>query len=263
MMRGYTSTRAGQVHWRMCMPAGEVTAPDLYCLHPAPLSGIAFETIMVHLARGRRVIAPDYPGHGGSDALAGPASIELYAAAMADVAAALSGGAPYDLMGFHTGCLVAMAMARGPVGAMVLVDVPWYDAATRAQKRAALAGELVLTPELGCLEGAWEFGMTRRLPSQPIERCFALFVEQLRHGRAMNAGFGAAFDYDCEAGLSAIARPFTIIATSSALGPPSRAAAAASPYARLVERADIKRSVLDEAAAATAESVLDALDQDR
>lgn len=65
--KGYSDGSFGQAHWRMMEADGERTQPDPYCLHPALSSGLAFTSIMPHLAKNRRVIAPDYPGHGGSD----------------------------------------------------------------------------------------------------------------------------------------------------------------------------------------------------
>ena len=62
--KGYADGQFGQVHWRAL---GQGARPDLVCIHPAPFTGVAFSTIMPHLARDRRVIAPDYPGYGGSD----------------------------------------------------------------------------------------------------------------------------------------------------------------------------------------------------
>jgi pimeloyl-ACP methyl ester carboxylesterase len=67
MRKGYTDGPFGQIHWRMMDAVGEATMPDLYCLHPSPFSGLAYTNVMPMLAQNRRVIAPDYPGYGGSD----------------------------------------------------------------------------------------------------------------------------------------------------------------------------------------------------
>lgn len=258
MTRGYSSTLQGQIHWRM---TGTPGGPDLYCLHPAPFSGLAFGTILPHLASGRRVIAPDYPGHGGSDPDATP-SIPLYAQAIAGVMAALSADAPVDLMGFHTGCLVAAAIAGlypERVNRIVMIDAPFLDAADRDAMLTDAARPLELTPDLACLTGAWDRGMTRRIASQGLSRSFDMFVEQLRHGAQMNAAFGAARDFDCEAAFATVRHPVTVIATQSPLLDPTRAAAAAMPNAVLVERLDVTRAVLDEAAETISATVLKAL----
>ena len=85
--------------------------PDFNCLDPAPFSALAFTNIMQHLAKNRRVIAPNFPGLGSSDLFKAPPPIAEYAEAMLLVATGLSSGQPIDLMGFHTGNRVAVEMA--------------------------------------------------------------------------------------------------------------------------------------------------------
>jgi pimeloyl-ACP methyl ester carboxylesterase len=64
-------TRAGGLrwHWR---EAGDANAPALVLLHASPRHSAMFEPWMALLAPHFRVIAPDTPGYGGSDALPHP-----------------------------------------------------------------------------------------------------------------------------------------------------------------------------------------------
>lgn len=257
--KGYTDGPFGQAHWRMAEPAaGGRAAPDLYCFHPAPFSGLAYTGIMPHLAAARRVIAPDYPGYGGSDPFTLTPSIDDYAKAMASVIEALSGDAPVDLLGFHTGCLVAAQCAiddPGLVRRLVLIDVPAFDEET-SRKLAASNGEPpALTPELSCLSRPWESGVVKRLESQPMARAFEMFVEQLRPGAAMNAAFHAAFSYPWAERLPLVSQETMVLATKSPLLEGSHKAASLMPNAVLKERLDITRAVLDEAADKTAAEV--------
>ena len=84
-------------------------------------------------------------------------------------------------------------------------------------------------------------------------------VEQLRHGEAMNAGFHAGLSYEVEERFAELTHPVTMIATQSMLLEPTRRAASLVGHATLVERLDITRAVLDEAAETTAGEVLAAL----
>ncbi len=259
--KGYSDGPFGQVHWRLCGDQGE--EPDLICLHPAPFSGLAFTAIMPDLAQGRRAIAPDFPGHGGSDPHRSDATISDYAQAMLSVVEALSSDRPVDLLGFHTGCLVACEMAlQSPsaIRSLVLIDVPAFDVETRNEHLASSSAPPEFTASLESLAPAWERGITRRIESQGIARSFEMFVEQLRHGEAMNAGFHAGFSYDVEARLESLTHPATIIATQSMLLDASRRAASLIPNAALVERTDITRAVLDEAAGPIAAQVLASLE---
>ena len=266
--RGYSDSSFGQIHWHMAemqmaetQIAGDQTAePDLYCLHPAPYSGLAYSNIMPHLAQGRRVIAPDYPGAGGSDPFRSDASVAHYADAMAQLIANLSDGQPVDFIGFHTGCLVAAEIAIATpqlARRLVLIDVPAFDADTRAKQMASSGAEFEITPDITCLENAWHLGMTKRIESQGLDRSFAMFVEQLRHGRGRNAAFHAGFAYDVEGRLPQISTPTSIIASQSMLLDATRRAAGLIPQSTLIERLDITRAVLDEAAPQTAQAILE------
>jgi pimeloyl-ACP methyl ester carboxylesterase len=255
MRKGYADGPFGQIHWRA---TGSGDRPDLICLHPAPFSGLAFTGIMPFLAQDRRVIAPDYPGHGGSDAYKADPSIADYAAATS----VLVDTPPADLVGFHTGCLVAVETALlfpERVRRLVLVDVPAYDPTQRAEYLHSVAGPYAISPDLACLAPAWDRGITRRIESQGMERSWEMFVETLRHGSAMNAAFHAGFSYDVEARLPQLTHPTMVLASGSMLLEPSRRAAAMIPGATLVERLDITRAVLDEAAETTAADILEFL----
>ncbi len=262
--KGYSDGPFGQVHWRMLEPEGPLTQPDLYCLHPAPFSGLAFTIIMPHLAQDRRVFAPDYPGHGGSDAFKEEPTIEEYAAAIAAVVDEQSDSGPVDLMGFHTGNLVATEMALtapGKIRRLALIDVPAFDTETSAKYRAASAKTFEIASELSCLEGPWKRGMTKRIESQTLDRSFEMFTEQLRPGRLMNKAFHAAFSYGVDAKLPKVSHETLIVATQSGLLNATRHAAEIMPDASFIQRLDIKRAVLDEAAEITAAEALKFLDR--
>jgi pimeloyl-ACP methyl ester carboxylesterase len=259
MRKGYADGPFGQIHWRATGSGGQ---PDLICLHPAPFSGLAFTGIMPFLAEGRRVIAPDFPGHGGSDPYRTDPSIADYAAAITALVDAMSAGGPVDLFGFHTGCLVAVETALlfpDKVRRIALVDVPAYDAAQRAEYLQSVAQPYEITPDMDCLASAWDRGITKRIESQGMERSWGMFVETLRHGSAMNAAFHAGFSYDVEAQLPQLTHPTMVLASGGMLLEPSRRAAAMIPNAKLVERPDITRAVLDEAAKTVAAKILEFL----
>lgn len=190
------------------------------------------------------------------------ASIADYAAAIEAVATQLSPDRPVDLLGFHTGCLVACELAlTSPtrVRKLALIDVPAFDADTRQAHRAESSAPPGLTEDLASLAPAWERGITRRVASQGMERSFAMFVEQLCHGEAMNAGFHASFTCPVEERLAKVAHLATVIATQSMLLEATRRAANLIPSATLIERLDGTRAVLDEAAETIADEALASL----
>nr|WP_070959713.1 alpha/beta hydrolase [Hyphomonas sp. Mor2] len=256
--KGYSDGPEGQIHWRM---TGE-GAPDLYCFSPAPFSGIAYSAILPLLARGRRVIAPDYPGQGGSDGDTPTPSIEDYARSMCALIGALSGESPVQLTGFHSGCLVAVEVAlrlADQVSHIALVDVPAFDPETRAKYLPMTGAPYEPTLDLTSQEKAWERAVTSRVETQPLERSLEMFADQVANGPRQNATFHAAFTCDVERQFDRLERSATIIATQSGLLEPSRRAASLISGAQLVERLDIQGSVLDQNAAKTADAILGAL----
>lgn len=261
--KGYSDGPFGQIHWRILVSEAPVSKPDLYCLHPAPFSGLAFTTIMPHLAKGRRVFAPDYPGYGGSGPFKEEPVISEYAEAMIAVIDDQSSSEPVDLMGFHTGNLVATEMALTQpekIRRLALIDVPAFDAETSAKHRAASAQTFEITPNIDCLEQPWERGMSKRIESQGLERSFDMFAEQLRPGPLMNKVFHAAFSYDVDRKLTALEHPSLVLATQSGLLGATQRAAQMIPNATAVELLTITRAVLDEAHEEVADAVLSFLD---
>lgn len=265
MRKGYTDSRYGQIHWRMEEPDTPPTRPDLYCLHPAPFSGLAFTTIMPFLARDRRVFAPDYPGYGGSDAFHDQPLIADYALAISDVIGVLSRSGPVDLMGFHTGNLVAAdiaLLAPEKVRRLAMVDIPAFNAKSRRQNLQSSTKPLAIAAGIDCLDDVWERGMTRRIESQGLERSFEIFAEQLRSGRSINSAFHAAFTYAVEDRLPKLNTPVLIIATQSALLDATRLAGGLIKSSQFHERMDITRAVLDESAETIANDIVKFLDKD-
>jgi pimeloyl-ACP methyl ester carboxylesterase len=105
MKRGYASAGTGQVHY---VEAGE--GPPLVLLHSAPRSARAFRLLQPLLAPRFRTVAPDLPGFGASDPLAGDVTMEMLAGAMVELLDGL-GIARAHVFGYHTGNKVAAALA--------------------------------------------------------------------------------------------------------------------------------------------------------
>ncbi len=126
--RAYADSRFGQLHYRIARPAQPSAAPPLLCLHQTPKSGWEYEPIMARLGEGRVVIAPDTPGYGDSDGPDAPTTIEAYAAVMAQLmddlqASGAIGPGPFDVMGLHTGAVLATELLTGEAFAAQLAEL--------------------------------------------------------------------------------------------------------------------------------------------
>ncbi|MCH9695994.1 MAG: alpha/beta hydrolase [Gammaproteobacteria bacterium] len=261
--RIYADTRYGQVHVRHLASNGATEHAPLLCLHPAPSSGLYFKTVMPLLNEGRLVIAPDYPGYGGSDELPDPVSIEDYAGAMQDALDSMAIPQPVDVLGFHTGCLVACEMALASperVRHLVLCDVPFFTADQQDSLREKMTQAMPVSPELDSLQEPWQFNVTGRIDSVPLQRAFELFAEHLRAGSRDYFGFDAAFRFDCQTRFGRLHTKTTCLATQSALHGPTKLAADLIPNASFVDVPEVTTAVFEAGAGAIVSRITSALD---
>jgi pimeloyl-ACP methyl ester carboxylesterase len=261
---GYINCPEGQIHFRQWLPEEE-TRPPLLCLHPAPFSGLFFTTAMAALGAGRRVIAPDYPGYGASSVQAEQPTIEDYAVAMLKFVQAVSPEGPVDVLGFHTGCLVGAEMqlqSADSIGALVLVDVPYFVGAVQESMLEKAASPLALDTEPESIAPLWKSGVGVKAPLMGMARSVELLSEQLRVYPRAHLAFHAAFTYPCQQRFERLPGPVAIIGTQSGLLDATReSAAAARESALFIEATEITRGVFEEGAPAIAARIDQALRQ--
>ena len=255
LKKRYHRTHYGQVHSRTLEATGDETQRPLLCLHPGPSSGLYFSNVMPLLNQGRRVIAPDYPGYGGSDPLDTPPDIGDYAQAMLQ---AFTQESSMDVLGFHTGCLVATEMALmepTKINRLILIDIPYFTEEKQTGLREKMSQPLPLDTDLSCLTKAWDFNVTSRLGQVSLDRAFELFTENLRAGTKDFYGFRAAFSYDCAARFAELTTTTDIIATKSGLLEATHHAAEQVTHARLTQAEEITTAVFESSAPLIAEIV--------
>jgi pimeloyl-ACP methyl ester carboxylesterase len=124
--RAYFDCRFGQLHVRTAFPTtgGFDEQVTLFCLHPDQSSSRTFARFLPEIGDVRSVYAPDLPGLGESDP-SPAASVAEAAGAVSDLADDLR-LRQIDLLGVHTGALVAMDLAAARaelVRRLVLVGV--------------------------------------------------------------------------------------------------------------------------------------------
>ncbi len=258
----YVDTSFGQVHARVAESSREESQPPLLCLHPAPASGLYFTTAFPYLNAHRRVIAPDYPGYGGSDPLDEPPGIGDYAKAMLEVADVLQPDGAVDVLGFHTGCLVGAEMTLqqpGAVRRLVLCDVPFFPPEARPGLFEKLAVPMPIGKALDSLSSAWTFNVEGRIADVPLARAFELFTEHLRAADRDYFGFAAAFTYASEERFPLIDTDTTVLATRSGLHGPSMAAAEIIPGATLADVTEVTTAVFEAGAEAISQRIETAL----
>lgn len=117
-------------------------------LHGVPETSSAWADLGPRLAVGRRVLAPDLPGLGGST-YGGPYDVASLVAQLVALLEAETGGAPVDLVGHDWGGSLALALAGARpdlVRRLVVANAPYRQVPARAVHIPLFA--LPMLPEL-------------------------------------------------------------------------------------------------------------------
>jgi len=154
--RMFVDVPHGQVHVRS---AGEGGVP-LVMLHASPFSAKVLEPLVARLGDRRRVLAPDRPGNGDSDAL--PIEVPEIADFTAALVALLDalGIEQADFYGAHTGARIAceLALTRPQrVRKLVLDGFGLYTPEALAEILATYAPEIAPDDQARHLLWAWHF----------------------------------------------------------------------------------------------------------
>ena len=233
VVREFAPMRYGQLHLRRATPVspGSLRAP-VVLLHQTPLSGRMFSELLPVLARDRVVYAPDTPGYGESDGPSRVIEVGDYVDALHDVLGELK--EPVDLVGYHTGALLAAEYAaRYPqdVRRLVLISMPLFP----AERRRTLATTTLLAADGSHLLGEWRSTMSVRPPGQTLEQAARIVAEKQRAGVKAGWAMAAVAAYEPEPRLQKIRAPTTVIRPKDGLWDASATAATLIPGARLID----------------------------
>ena len=161
--REFIDAHNGRLHLRLAWPGSTQPEPaqpepaqrarvqsgsskvPLICLHLSPNSSRVYARFIAEMAHDRLAVAPDTPGFGLSTAPIDDPSIEDYALCITDLLGHLEqrfGCRQFDVMGYHTGSKIALALARreaSRVRRLVLVSAPVYTPEELERQRTSLA----------------------------------------------------------------------------------------------------------------------------
>lgn len=212
--RSYFDCRFGQLHVRTAFPSngGFDEQTTLVCFHASPASSRAYTRFLPQIATDRSVYAPDTPGFGESDPPPAKPAIADYAAAMGDFLDQMR-FRQVDLMGYHTGALIAAELAiQKPeqVRRVVLTALPLFS----AQEREAYHRQNhtpVLSDDGSHLVREWQRTLEYRGAGMTLENAAEGFAEKLRNGPNAWWGASASHQYAANERLPLVKQPVLLL----------------------------------------------------
>lgn len=222
--RGYTTVSFGQIHYRY---AGAARRPALVLLHQTPSTSEMYEDLMLALANDYRLFAPDTPGMGLSDPVAGEMTIEALASGLTEFLDDLGIGRCF-VFGHHTGAAIAAQLAADRpdrVRALALSGPTLIDAALRAK-----LPEVAATPPIddagGHLVQRWR-RICRMDRDVPLDIAQRETLSAIALDDRYSAAYEAVMAHDVEKALTALTCPVLVFAgTRDVLRPQLNAALA-------------------------------------
>lgn len=220
IVRAYVPSRFGQLHYRIVSPDGPATRPPLVFFHQTPSTGKDWEPILASMAKGRACIAFDTPGYGMSDAPPEPISIEEMGTIMADAVDTLGSEgridpSVFDVIGFHTGSLIATELAKsrpGRVRKAVVFGLAAYPQDVREEKLANLRKNFPEpADDLGHVEKLWNIIQQLSDPRMSAEHKHVNMAECLRLGSRMPWGYISVYRYDFLGAMPQVRQPVLIM----------------------------------------------------
>lgn len=259
--RAYIDGPFGQIHihqWGQIDRSSEI----ILCLPPSPFTGQAYNTLAPKLIKKSEsdicVIAVDYPRFAGKR----KPSIQDYANVVNAVIAQICTAKTVTLLGFHTGCLVAVEtslISKTQIERLVLIDVPYFDEDKRKNLQSMSLGSFPLSYELMDLQSAWDLSVTRQKDRIDSQRALEMFTDHISAGPSSGEPFMAAFAYDCTQQFPKVTVPCFVIATQAGLYEENIKTTKEIVHSVLLDEPTIKASVLEKASDDTAKCVMKCL----
>ncbi|GAA0486222.1 hypothetical protein GCM10009096_31250 [Parasphingorhabdus litoris] len=230
----------GQVHVRIARSTQATQKTPLVLFHPTPYSSDYFLKFMQLIATDRTVIAIDTPGYGDSDRPSTLQSIDGYAESAAIVLELMGYGSernqPVDVLGYHTGTLIATELAirhPGLVRKLVLPGLPFFIGEERNKAYNDNAKPEPIARDGSHLMKKWEFATAAIQAGISQERAQEHFNDLMQCYPHCWEAYHGVFTYPSENRFPEVQQPVLLITNDGSLKRETEAALPLFPDARL------------------------------
>lgn len=231
--RAFVDGPYGQVHVRIAQPGVESDKAPLVLFHPSPYSSDYFVPFMHRLAKDRMVIAIDTPGYGDSDRPPAPATIAEYAASAREALEGLgfssSGDKQIDVLGYHTGGLIATELAimePALVRRLVLPGLPFFVGEERRKTYEENVKPETLHEDGEHLAAKWEFASGALGVGLELSRAQEHFNDMMQCQPYCWWSYHGVFSYESDVQFPKIKQPVLLISYDGSLEEETKAARA-------------------------------------
>lgn len=244
--RDFVDGPFGQIHVRIARPATRSSRPPLILFHPVPYSGDYFHSFMRLMAHDRMVIAIDTPGYGDSAAPGELPTIQDYAKSASAALDALGirgeRGSSVDVLGYHTGSLIAIELAvQQPklVRRLVLAGLPFYAGEEREKAYKRNAVPETINDDGSHLKSKWEFSSIAVPSGLPLARAQDHFNDSMQCYPNCWKAYHAVFSYESDKRIPLLSQPVMLITVAGILKAETEAAGPLFRNAKIIHFAEI------------------------
>ncbi len=184
--RGYVAVSFGQIHYRY---AGTPGKPVVLLLHQTPSTSEMYVDLMEELADDFRLLAPDTPGMGLSDPVAGEMSIAALADGVAEFLDEL-GVESCFVFGHHTGASIAAELGRRHPGTATAVAMsgPTLLSDELRDKLPGMATTIPVDSDGSHMQAMWD-----RLAAKDPNASADIVTREALSGIQIGECYGAAY----------------------------------------------------------------------
>ncbi len=245
--RAFVDGPFGQIHVWSTPKVAET--PPLVLLHPSPYSGAYYADLMAALAPHRQTLAIDTPGFGASTPPPDLIELDDYAHALGQALDGLGlGDGPVDVLGFHTGAMLAVALGlQRPraVRRLVLAGLPFFVGEAREAAYRTMARPPALAEDGRHLLDYWEHIVVQRHPDVSLAKAQQRYNDFAPSFPEGWRAYHALYRYPAETRIPELAQPVLLLLIHEVLLPGTLAAEPLFQRSRRIDLPDLGKNAFD------------------